>query len=74
MKKFLSGLQALSGRSDFQVVLFFIFSILFIWPFLGTVLLSSIRDLYLYFYIVWGAVVLIHLLGGLRRNGQTRPE
>lgn len=65
IRKVISILQSFLSRGEIQIVLFFMGFLLFTWPFLGTTFLSSIKGMYLYLYLVWGAIVMAHILAGI---------
>lgn len=69
--------RGLLEQRDFQILLFSFSVMLFVWPFLGTGLLHSLELLYLYFFGVWGGIIVLHIvseISGRRAEKQGGDE
>jgi hypothetical protein len=60
--------QNILRTGEVQIALFSICLVLFSWPFLGSELLGSVKGMFLYFFGIWGGIVVIHLLAGISKS------
>ncbi len=47
------------SRIELSLILFIFFLLLFMWPFVSSPILSNLKVLYLYLFIVWGIAISI---------------
>ncbi len=52
-------LKKLLQHEVFHKVLFYICLVLLVWPFLGTAIVTSLMNLFTYFFFVWACIILI---------------
>lgn len=49
-------------RIELSLILFILFLILFLWPFFSSSILSNLKMLFVYLFIVWGIAICILFL------------
>ena len=56
-------------QQEFHVLLFFAGFVLFNWPFLSLFDAESLKEVFIYFFMAWAAVIFILFLIGRGRSG-----